>query len=354
MTTRKRLTARKSINLALQGGGAHGAFAWGVADAFLASEQVDLNAITATSAGAMNAAVIACGHRQGGDEGARALLERFWHEVSKAGSSFGMPDGGLTDAIPFAREAKEWFTHVAMEVGSAALSPYQFNPMNLNPLRDVLAKVVDFEHLHEGTHGNPPIKLFVSATNVRTGKVAVFRNEQITAEHILASACLPQLFQAVEIDGEAYWDGGYMGNPALWPLFYETDVEDLMVVHINPIEREEVPTSVAAIDNRVNEISFNSALIKEMRAVAFVQKLLHEGYLKEDRAGELSDIRFHSIRADKVLADLSLASKYDTSWKFLCDLRDRGREAGSAWLDENWDALGERGTVDLRAEFLNL
>ena len=241
-----------------------------------------------------------------------------------------------------------------MEVGSAALSPYQFNPLNLNPLRDVLSRVVDFERLHEGTNGAPPIKLFVSATNVRTGKVAVFRNEEVTADHVLASACLPQLFQAVEIGGEAFWDGGFMGNPSLWPLFYETDVEDLLVVHINPIERHEVPKSVAAIDNRVNEISFNAALLKEMRAVAFVQKLLREGYVKEERAKELSDIRFHSIRADKALADLSLASKYDTSWRFLTELRDRGREVGAAWLDAHWDEVGVRGTVDLRAEFLDL
>ena len=348
------MPARKPINLALQGGGAHGAFAWGVADAFLASERVALNAITATSAGAMNAAVIACGHRQGGDAGARALLERFWRAVSEAGSLFGMPDGGLTDAIPFARQAKEWATHVAMEVGTATLSPYQFNPLGLNPLRDVLAEVVDFARLHEDAGDGPPIKLFVSATNVRTGKVAVFRNAEITADHVLASACLPQLFQAVEIGGEAYWDGGYMGNPSLWPLFYETDVEDLVVVHINPIERDEVPRSVAAIDNRVNEISFNAALLKEMRAVAFVQKLLRDGYIKEERAAELSDIRFHSIRADKALADLSLASKYDTSWRFLTELRDRGREVGAAWLDAHWDEVGVRGTVDLRAEFLDL
>lgn len=341
---------RKPINLALQGGGAHGAFAWGVADALLEDDRLRLNAITATSAGAMNAVVIACGYRQGGAEGARALLERFWHGVSEIGGPFGVPDWEAWDAVPFAKQAREMATHFAVEVGMASLSPYQFNPLNLNPLRDVLERVVDFGALHEARE----VKLFVSATNVRTGKVAVFENEVITADHVLASACLPQLFQAVEIDGEAYWDGGFMGNPSLWPLFYETEVEDLVVVHINPVRREEIPKTVAAIDNRVNEISFNAALLKEMRAVAFVQKLLREGWVREDRAAELSDIRFHSIRADEALADLSLASKYDTDYRFLLELRDRGREAARAWLAAHWDDLGTRGTVDLHAEFLEL
>ena len=342
--------ARKPINLALQGGGAHGAFAWGVADALLEDDRVRLNAITATSAGAMNAVVIACGYRQDGAAGARALLERFWREVSRVGAPFGAPDWDGLDLIPFARQAREMATHFAVEVGMATLSPYQFNPLNLNPLRDVLERVVDFELLHEARE----VKLFISATNVRTGKVAVFENEAITPDHVLASACLPQLFQAVEIDGEAYWDGGFMGNPSLWPLFYETAVEDLLVVHINPIRRDEVPTTVAAIDNRVNEISFNAALLKEMRAVAFVQKLLRDGWVREEKAAELSDIRFHSVRADEALADLSLASKYDTDWGFLTELRDRGRRTAQDWLAAHWDDLGARGTVDLHAEFLEL
>ena len=346
------MSGRKPINLALQGGGAHGAYAWGVCDRLLESEKVTVNAITATSAGAMNAAVLASGHAAGGDEAARQALEHFWHEVSRAKGLFGVPElpAPWKAAIPGYEAAEAWLANTALAVASSAVSPYQFNPLNLNPLRDVLERCVDFGRLD----GHQPIELFVSATNVRSGKVKVFTGEDITAEAVLASACLPQLFQAVEIGGEAYWDGGYVGNPSLWPLFYETEVEDLLVVHINPIERDELPVTAPQIDNRLNEITFNAALLKEMRAVAFVQKLLREGWLREDKVAELSDIRFHAIRADRSLRDLSLASKYDTDWGFLCDLRDRGREAAGAWLDAHFADVGERSTVDLHAEFLDL
>ncbi|MBB4658467.1 patatin-like phospholipase family protein [Parvularcula dongshanensis] len=343
---------RKGLNLALQGGGAHGAYAWGVADRLLESRRVTLNAITATSAGAMNAAVIAYGHAKGGDEGAREALEGFWRKVSEMKGLMGVPDvpEPWRSLVPGLADAEQMISFAVMELAALSLSPYQFNPVNYNPLRVVLEEAVDFDVIHrEGD-----IKLFISATNVRSGKVRVFRKEEVTLDAVMASACLPQLFQAVEIGGEAYWDGGYMGNPSLWPLFYETDVEDLLVVHINPIERDEVPMTAAQIDNRINEITFNSALLKEMRAVAFVQKLLRDKWVTQTHAAELSDIKFHAIRADKTLKDLSLASKYDTSWGFLCDLRDRGRRAAESWLDANWDAVGERGTVDLHAEFLDL
>ncbi len=342
------MTGRKRINLALQGGGAHGAYAWGICDRLLESERVEINAITATSAGAMNAAALACGYAKGGDEGARAQLERLWRAVSQAGGAFD-PSAYL-GAFPFLAEAVEAAKRAAIEAVHATLSPYQANPLNLNPLKAILSEVVDFDALRRTNR----MKLFISATNVRTGKVRVFENEELTADHVLASACLPHVFQAVEIGGEAYWDGGYMGNPSLWPLFYETDVPDLLVVHINPIERREVPKTVAEIDNRINEISFNASLLKEMRAVAFAQKLLREGWVKEERMAELSDIRFHAIRADKALRDLSLASKYQTDWGFLTELRDRGREEAEAWLARCWDEVGERDTVDLRAEFLGV
>ena len=340
----------KPINLALQGGGAHGAYAWGVCDRLLEAGQVNLHAITATSAGAMNAAALACGYAEGGEDGARSALERFWREVSRAKGLFGIPEVPFKEAIPFYEAAEEWLARATMELAAASVSPYQFNPLNLNPLRDVLARVVDFDRFR----GPQGIKLFVSATNVRSGKVKVFTGEAVTIDAVLASACLPQLFQAVEIGGEHYWDGGYMGNPSLWPLFYETEVEDLLVVHINPIERDELPITAPQIDNRINEITFNAALLKEMRAVAFVQKLLREGWVREEKASALSDIRFHAIRADRALADLSLQSKYDTDWDFLCALRDRGRATAQDWLDAHWGAVGTRSTVDLRAEFLDL
>ncbi|MEM6748065.1 MAG: patatin-like phospholipase family protein [Pseudomonadota bacterium] len=332
--------ARKSINLALQGGGAHGAFTWGVCDRLLESEQVHLNAITATSAGAMNAAVIAYGIHIGDDQGGRDKLDEFWEEVSKLTNPFDLPTNSL----------QGFWSHQAMSAATKAFSPYQLNPMNWNPLKDLIERIVDFEALQRCNK----IKLFVSATNVRSGKVRVFHREEVCSNAVMASACLPQLFQAVEIDGEAYWDGGYMGNPSLWPLFYETEVEDLLVVHINPMYRDDIPTTVPDIDNRLNEITFNAALLKEMRAITFVQKLLREGWLKDEYKDQLSDIRYHSIRADEMLKDYPLPTKYNTDLNFLKELKAIGREAADTWLANNWDEVGGADTCDLRGQFLGV
>lgn len=329
---------RKSINLALQGGGAHGAFTWGVCDRLLESEQVHLNAITATSAGAMNAAVIAYGIHLGDDQGGRDKLNEFWEEVSKLSNPFDLPMGMF----------QGFWSHQAMSAATKAFSPYQLNPMNWNPLKDLIERIVDFDALQRCNK----IKLFVSATNVKSGKVRVFEREEVCSSAVMASACLPQLFQAVEIDGEAYWDGGYMGNPSLWPLFYETEVEDLLVVHINPMYRDDVPTTVPDIDNRLNEITFNAALLKEMRAISFVQKLLHEGWLKDEYRDQLSDIRYHSIRADEMLKDFPLPTKYNTDISFLRELKEIGREAADRWIKDTWDSVGGSSTCDLRDQFL--
>jgi NTE family protein len=197
-------------------------------------------------------------------------------------------------------------------------------------------------------------KLFLSTTNVRTGKVRVFRTEEITSDVVMASACLPMLFQAVKIGNDHFWDGGYMGNPALFPLFYHTQSRDLLVVHINPIEREELPTTAADIMNRLNEITFNSSLLKEMRAIAFVTKLIEEDWLQEEHKGKLKQLIMHSIRAEGVLSDLSVASKFNTDWHFLLYLRDLGRDEAGKWLKHNFASIGKRSTIDVRSEFLDL
>ncbi|MEM6849567.1 MAG: patatin-like phospholipase family protein, partial [Pseudomonadota bacterium] len=251
---------RASINLALQGGGAHGAFTWGICDRLLEAKAIDINAVTATSAGAMNAAVMAYGIHLGDDEGGRDKLNELWEAVSQLKNPFELP---LSNAMPLAQNFFRDLGHQALEAATRTFSPYQLNPMNWNPLKDTLSDIVDFERLRQCNK----IKLFISATNVRSGKVRVFQNKDVSADAVMASACLPHLFQAVEIDGQAYWDGGYMGNPSLWPLFYETEVQDLLVVHINPIARRDIPTSAPDIDSRLNEITFNSALLKEMRAI---------------------------------------------------------------------------------------
>jgi len=338
----------KRVNLALQGGGAHGAFAWGVLDGFLESGAIEIEGLSGTSAGSINAVVYAYGKYKGGNDGARQTLERFWRGVSEAGDRYNPLKAMAWDR---AYPTLQFRFSPAFELFKAAthvFSPYQLNPGNFNPLREVLEAAVDFDELRHCRD----TKLFLTATNVRTGKPRVFRTQEITVDAVMASACLPQMFQAVEIDGEHYWDGGYMGNPSLYPLFYHTESRDVIILHINPIERDEIPMTPGEIYNRVNEISFNSALIKELRAIAFVQKLQDDGALKPEFANRFKYVLIHSIRADEALLDLSVATKFDTGWEFLTMLRDRGRATAAEWLAKNGSSLGVRSTVDLRTEFL--
>ena len=333
----------KRINMALQGGGAHGAFGWGVMDKFLEDGRVEIEGLSGTSAGSMNAVVYAYGKLKG-NEGARQALHDFWKAISDAGQKFAvkkMPwDLGTIQ--------KENPLQDMMKSMMSILSPYQMNPMNYNPLRDVLEQQVDFEELER----SQITKLFICATNVRTGKVKIFHTPEVTANVVLASACLPQVFQAVEINGEHYWDGGYMGNPVLYPLFYYTESRDVVILHINPIERPGPPTTSADIANRLNEITFNSSLIKELRSVYFVQKLLDDGWIKDEHRDKLKYVLIHSVRADNAMSDLSSASKMSSDWAFLTMLRDRGRALATEWLEHNFDQLGVRSTVDLKREFL--
>jgi NTE family protein len=338
----------KKISLALQGGGSHGAFAWGVIDKLLEDGRLDIEAVSGTSAGSMNAVALAVGSIDG-PEAARQKLHDLWKAVSDSGKRFNPlghipwqadhPVGELLSSM-----ATTWFRSI-----THMYSPYQLNPQNFNPLRDVLVSQVDFSRLR----GESKIKLFLAATNVRSGKVKVFGiDEKITADMVMASACLPQLFRAVEIDGESYWDGGYMGNPVLYPLFYYTETADVLIVHINPIERARPPTSADDIMNRVNEISFNSSLIKELRAVHFVQKMMDEGWIKDEFLSKLKYVLMHSLRADSALSDLSVNTKFSSDWGFLQMLRDRGRVCAAQWIADHFDAVGQRSTVNLTAEFL--
>ena len=345
-----RPNAAKTINLALQGGGAHGAFAWGVLDRLLEDGRLAFEGISGTSAGSMNAVVLAHGMQTGGRDGARAALEKFWQAVSEAGERYSFVKASPWDRL----KGNHWnndasLSFQAFKAMTNAYSPYQLNPTNFNPLRNLLTEQIDFKALNR-YKGQ---KLFLSATNVQSGNVRIFQNPEITVDVVMASACLPFMYQAVEIDGHSYWDGGYMGNPALFPLFYRTDARDVLIIHINPIVRLGTPTTPHEIEDRVNEISFNSALIKELRAVAFVQKLIGDGWLKDEYRDQLKYVLIHSLRADDALGDLSAASKLCTDWSFLQTLRDRGREATSAWLERHFDDIGNRQTVDLHAQFLD-
>jgi len=324
----------KRVNLALQGGGAHGAFGWGVLDKLAEDGRLDIEGLSATSSGSMNAVVYACGRMTGGLDGARAALENFWRNISEAGQLYSpLRLAPWEQALGIALEYSP--AYMFFQGVTRALSPYEFNPFGFNPLRDVLAKSVDLDEVRACTC----VELFICATNVRTGQPRIFRNEEVTLDAVMASACLPFLFQAVEIDGEHYWDGGYMGNPALYPLFYHTQSRDIVIVHINPIARAQLPTTALEIENRLNEVTFNSSLLRELRAIAFVAKLIEEGWLKKQYRDRLKQVLIHSVRADEAMANLGVASKLNTGWKFLCDLRDRGRAAAARWLETNFDHL---------------
>ncbi len=339
-----------TVNLALQGGGAHGAFTWGALDALLEDGRVDFEGLCGTSAGAMNAVVLAHGWLAGGRDGAREALAGFWNEIASAGLLWSpvRPPPQVSSWLGIDPNWGVAASHALMETWTRLFSPYQFNPWNFNPLREVLERCVDFDALAQ-PHC---LKLFVCATNVRSGKVRVFDNREISADALLASACMPQLFKAVEIDGEAYWDGGFMGNPALYPLFYHADSRDIIIVHVNPVRREQVPRTPAEIANRVNEISFNSSLLREMRAIEFAARMVEQGWLKDEYAGRVRKMLIHSIRDDEAMAGLTLSSKLSPDRAFLKRLHDFGRAATAAWLDAHHGNLGRRSSVDLRAEFL--
>ena len=322
----------KSINLALQGGGAHGAYTWGVLDRLLEEDRLEVEAISGTSAGAMNAAVFADGMGRGGREEARRALDAFWQNISQAALF------GPLQPTPFDRASRGWnldhsAAFIAFDMLTRMLSPYQFNPMNFNPLRDVLARSVDFKRLESCRR----VKLFISASNVKTGKVRVFKSGEITPDVLLASACLPFLFQAVTIEGEPYWDGGYMGNPAIFPLIYGTDTPDVVIVQVNPLGCDKVPTSAPEIMNRLNEISFNSSLMREMRAISFVTDLIDEGKLASN---QYKRINVHWIEAEKQMRGLGVSSKLNARMDFLLHLKEIGRQVAGQWIATHFDAIG--------------
>jgi NTE family protein len=335
---------KKSISLALQGGGAHGAFTWGVLDQLIEDGRLKFEAISGASAGAMNAVALADGWIAGGPEGARKGLDTFWRSIS-GDSGLSVVQRGLLDRF-FSSAPVDAFGLGAfwMSMFKQAASPYRFNPLNINPLRDLIEKQVDFEKVRRCTE----FRLFIAATNVETGKGKVFEGRELTPDHVMASACLPTIFQAVEIDGAHYWDGGYMGNPALYPLFYGSGTDDILLVQINPIERKGVPRTPKDIQNRLNEISFNATLLREMRAIDFVTRLIEKGKLSTD---EYKRVLMHRIALSEQLSDIDASSKLTAKWDFFLMLKKAGRAAARRWLAERFDDIGVRSTIDLRKEF---
>jgi NTE family protein len=335
------LAGQKTVNLALQGGGSHGAFTWGVLDRILEDGRLTFDGITATSAGGVNAVLLADGLASGGREGARELLNVFWKKMSDTTSTSVIAPSFMDQVNPnFGLDHSPGY--VFIDILSRFMSPYQLNPMDVNPMRDLLNEVVDFERVRQ----QKVVKLFLSATNVRTGKVKVFVNEEIAAEHVLASACLPFMMRAPNIDGEEYWDGGFMGNPAIFPVIYGCEARDILMVHLTPTERPELPRNSRQILNRMQEISFNSSLMREMRAVAFVTKMIDEGKLTDGKR-----MLIHQIEAEDVIRDLAGSSKMNASWKFLMHLFEIGRERADKWLATHYDKVGVDSTVDLIAKY---
>ncbi len=357
MTTRPR-TKRKSaprtasgklpIDLALQGGGSHGAFTWGVLDRLLEEEWLEIAAISGTSAGAMNAVALAAGLMDGGRDGARRVLRQFWTRVAEISPFHKLQSSPLGAAFgPVQALMAPWlapYKQFNTALGSQ-LSPYQLNPLNLNPLRDVLLDTVDFKRVC-ACHKT---QLFIAATQVRTGQLRVFGQHELTADMVMASACLPLMFQAVEIDGEAYWDGGYAGNPSLLPLITDSPADDLLLVQINPVQRDTVPKKASDILDRINEVTFNASLLKEMRTLALMQQLVGTAPLKGGPPlfQRVQDLRVHMIDGGESLAPLGADSKTNTQWAFLSQLHDLGRDAAGRWLDANRQHVGQRSSFDL-------
>lgn len=336
---------KKPISLALQGGGALGAYTWGALDRLLEDERLEIKAVSGSSAGAMCAVVLADGLHDG-PEAARAKLRAFWEGVAQAGRSNPYRRTPLMAFLSSFQPAWMQQNYLALWAGmtSQVASPYDLNPLNLNPLREMLDELVDFERVRSCSK----LQLFIGATNVETGRIRIFETRELTADHVMASACLPQLFQAVEIEGAPYWDGGYTGNPALFPLFNVQEASDIVIVQIHPIERAGAPRTAADITARETEITFNASLLSELRAIDFVARLLDQQKLPE---GRYRKMLIHNVSEGAALTPLGAGVVLNTDLSFFDELFATGRAAAEAWLDKNFDALGARSTVDLAAMF---
>jgi NTE family protein len=341
-------SARTSVvNLALQGGGSHGAFTWGVLDRLLEEGRIEFEGISGTSAGAMNGVVLADGLVKGGRDGARQALARFWESVASHAPINQLPvnlmeppgastDGGLSPTLK------------ALVALTRNFSPYQLNPLDLNPLRQIVTEQIDFERLRAESE----LKLFVAATQVRTGKLRLFRTEELSVDTLLASACLPSLQRAIEIDGEAYWDGGYSANPAVFPLFYECESPDVIVVLLDPLTRPQTPQTAEDIRNRVSELGFNSTFLREMRMIVQATEHSEQALFPWGRLERrLRQMNFHVIEAEALMSLLAMDSKLNAHLSFITMLRDQGRVQAEMWLERNFQSIGKRSSVNLTELF---
>ena len=337
---------KKHISVALQGGGAHGAFSWGVLDRLLQEKDLVIEGVSGTSAGGMNAMAVAQGVMEGGNEGARALMDKYWKINSEKGKN-SIFNPGVLDVLAGKYTMHNSPGFLFFDFISKVFSPYQLNPSGANPLKEVCEELFDFEKLRDFED----VKVFLAATHVFSGKLKIFSNKDLCIEALLASACLPTVFQAVMVKGEYYWDGGFVGNPAIYPLIYECKTPDIMLIKLNPTHRGRLPVTAAEISDRLNEITNNTSIMREMRSMYFLTKLIDEGYVKP---GTLKRCFVHLIEDEAAFVDpdLGWSSKLNTNWDFLMYLKDKGRIAGDKWLEKNWNNIGVKTTTDIVERFV--
>lgn len=340
----RQTAGHKVINLALQGGGSHGAFAWGALDRLLEDERIAIEGIVGTSAGAMNAVVTAYGLTLGGNEGARQALRRFWESVAEMGARSVMQPSWL-DRMRSPGSLDYSPGWILLDTWSRVFSPYQMNPTNYHPLREILSRQIDFAALRQSAK----VKLFICASNVLTNRLHVFEGRDMSIEAVLASGCIPSVFQAIEIDGEHYWDGGYMGNPPFFPIIYNCSSADVVLIMVNPIQIKQVPHTAQAILDRINTLSFNSSLMREMRAINFVNHLIDSGF---NEGGRLKKILVHCIDAEDEMGNLGVSSKINVCWEFLTWLFELGRKRADDFLREHFDRIGKESSTAIERRFL--
>ncbi len=337
-------SGKKKIAVALQGGGSHGAYTWGVLDALLENENISIEGISGTSAGAMNATACAQGIIRGGNEEARNMLRQYWDKIGEAGKN------GFLQPFPWNKTAQNFTVSDTpsfkfLQQLTSTFSPYQLNPSNEHPLRPVIEELFDFEALKK----SDLCKLFLCATHVATGKLKIFKDQELSTDAVLASACVPSIFQAIEVGGEMYWDGGFIGNPAIYPLIYGCETPDIMVIQIRRIYDPVVPTTVHDIQDRLGEITQNACLTREMRSIAFISKLIDDGVVAP---GALKRLNMHIIRDDAFWGTIDRASGFYCDPDFLKYLFKAGRRSGKQWLETNYDHIGVKTTANIESDYI--
>jgi NTE family protein len=334
----------KKIAIGLQGGGSHGAFAWGVLDAILADERLEIIGLSGTSAGGMNAAALLQGYNKNGREGARSELRRFWKLVHSRSSNLPLQPN-LYQSMVGSHSLRGSPIYAWMNMMRDFYSPYEINPLDINPLKQLVQDFFDFDILHKPSK----IKIFLCATHVKTGKLHIFKGKDLTENALLASSCLPSMFKAVEVDGEYYWDGGYVGNPAIHPLIYSCPTKDIAIIQLTQAHRDKLPTTADAIEDRYKEITYNACLVREMRAIHLISSLVERGVITDK---SIKKLNMHVIKNKDLFEELDLSTALNTEWKFLEHLFEAGFKSGQQWLGDHYDDIGVRSSARLDEDFI--